>query len=54
MPVVIGASEGERTFIGARNLAALVKSAQADGNTGPDTGSGAIGAKNMLTYTTPN
>ena len=31
VPVVIGASEGERTFIGARNLACLVKSAQADG-----------------------
>jgi fructose-bisphosphate aldolase class II len=31
VPVIIGASEGERTFIGARNLAALVKSAQSDG-----------------------
>jgi fructose-bisphosphate aldolase class II len=30
LPVIIGASEGERTFIGARNLAALVRSAQAD------------------------
>ena len=31
VPVIIGASEGERAFIGMHNLAALVKSAQAEG-----------------------
>lgn len=31
VPVIVGASEGERSFIGVRNLAAMVAAARADG-----------------------
>jgi fructose-bisphosphate aldolase class II len=31
LPVIIGVSEGERTFIGVRNVAAMVAAARADG-----------------------